>query len=530
MKVQRLLSGRGSAAPLRVAALTETELRWMTFSVVLASWMALLDGTVINVGLDTIAGNLGSTVNEAVWIGSIYSLAALFVMPLSGWFAANVGRKRTFLISIAVFTGGSLLCAFCTTLPQLIAMRFLQGVGGGLMVPMAISALIDAYPPSRLPTAFKVYGAAAMVAPALGPVVGGWTIANFTWPWIFLINVPIGLFAFALASTVMPEQSTRGERSAFDWSSLLVLMGGMFALQYVVQEGPSLDWFESPSIVAGAVAGILLLVVFVRTQLTARVPLVDLRPLRIPTYALGIILALVTGIGFTGTALVCPLYMQDVLKYGPDYAGLIMIPSAIGGFIGTECSGRLAAKMPPGLLAAAALITSAIGTFWFAFLGDRAGFDHTLIPRFVQGIGLGLLYVPLNVLLMSRVPKHLVDAASGISGLTRQLGYALGFSILGTVVVHAQIAATSTFGARARQGTVLTDPGLAQAYRWFLGRGFADADAQAFSSSVVGELVNRAATTAAYSETFIIVGLLFVASLPCLLLLSLARGTRTTPA
>jgi DHA2 family multidrug resistance protein len=530
MKVQRLLSGRGSAAPLRSAALTETELRWMTFSVVLASWMALLDGTVINVGLDTIAGNLGATVNEAVWIGSIYSLAALFVLPLSGWFATNVGRKRTFLIAIAVFTGGSLLCAFCTTLPQLIAMRFLQGLGGGLMVPMAVSALVDAYPPSRLPTAFKVYGTAAMVAPALGPAVGGWTIANFSWPWIFLINVPIGLFAFALASAVMPEQSTRGERSPFDWMSLLVLMGGMFALQYVIQEGPSLDWFSSPAIIGGTAAAVLLVVVFVRTQLTARVPLVDLRPLRIPTYSLGVILALVTGVGFTGTALVCPLYMQDVLKYGADYAGLIMIPSAIGGFIGTELSGRLSSRMPPALLAAAALIISATGTFWFAFLGDRAGFDHTLIPRFVQGIGLGLLYVPLNVLLMSRVPRHLVDAASGISGLTRQLGYALGFAILGTVVVHAQIATTSVFGARARQGTVLTDPGLAHAYRWFLGRGFADADAQAFSSSVVGELVNRAATTAAYSETFIIVGMLFVASLPCLLLLYLARGARTTAA
>jgi DHA2 family multidrug resistance protein len=264
--------------------------------------------------------------------------------------------------------------------------------------------------------------------------------------------------------------------------------------------------------------------------LTARVPFVDLRPLLIPSYAVGVGLALITGIGFTGTALITPLYMQDVLHYGTDYAGLTMIPSAIGGFLGTEASGRLATRIPPTILAVASLVVCAAGTLWFAFLGDRAGFDHTLLPRFAQGIGLGLLYVPLNVLMMSRVPKRLVDAAAGVGGLTRQLGNGLGFAILGTIIVHARIAATSTFGARARSGTVLTDPGLAAAYRWFVGRGYSDADAQAFSASVVGELVSRAATTAAYTEAFILVSLLFVAAIPFVLLMYYARGTQEVPA
>jgi DHA2 family multidrug resistance protein len=502
----------------------------VTLAVLIPTWMALIDGTVVNVGLDTIAGNLGVSIDEVSWIASIYAISAVFVMPLTGWFSANIGRKRSFLIALGVFTGGSLLCAFAGNLTELIAMRFVQGAGGGLMIPLALAALIDAYPPARLSTAFKVYGAAAMVAPALGPALGGWVLANFTWPWIFLINVPIGLISLLVVSTVVREQSARGERSPFDWSSLVVLITGLLALQYFIQEGPRNDWFESTNISLALALAVAMLVLFVRMQLTARVPFVDLRPFKVPTFSVGMFLALITGIGFTGTALVSPLFMQQVLQYGPDYAGLIMVPNAIGGYIGTELSGRLSARVPPALLATASLAVAAAGTFWFAFLGDRINFSDTLMPRFVQGVGVGLLFVPLNALIMANLPKKFVDGASGLGGLVRQLGAGLGFAILGTLVVRTQIAAGTTFGARARQGTVLTDPGLAAVYQWFLGHGFNSSDAQAFSASVVGQLVSQAATSAAFSQTFIIIGLLFVLSMPFLLLFYVVRVKEGEPA
>jgi DHA2 family multidrug resistance protein len=511
--------------PARIPAnASEVSLRWVTLAVLLPTWMALLDGTIVTVGLDTIAGNLGVSVDEASWIASIYPITAVFVMPLTGWFSANVGRKRSLLLAIGIFTAASLLCALSGTLAELVAMRALQGLGGGLMIPLAMAALIDAYPAARLPTAFKVYGAAAMVAPALGPALGGWLLTNFTWPWIFLVNIPLGLFAMWLVSGVVREQSARGERSSFDWTSLSVLIVGLLALQFVIQEGPHDDWFASPEVVAALALAVVMLTIFVRMQLAARIPFVDLRPLAIPTFAVGLILALLTGVGFTGTALVAPLYMQEVLRYSPDYAGLVMVPTAIGGFIGTEFSGRLTAKVPASLLAASSLAVAAAGTFWLASLGDRISFGDALLPRFVQGIGLGLLYVPLNMLMMTQVPKRLLDAASGLGGIVRQIGAGLGFAILGTLIVNTQIAATSTLGARARQGAVLTDPGLGAVYRWFISHGYNDNDAQAFSSSVVGELVNRAAITAAFSETFIIVGLLFVGALPFLVLFHLVRG------
>jgi DHA2 family multidrug resistance protein len=512
------------------ARASKSYLRLVTLAVLIPSWMALIDGTIVNVGLDTIAGNLGATIDEASWISSIYVVAAIFVMPLTGWLATNLGRRRAFLASIVLFTIGSLLCATSHSLVELIVMRFVQGIGGGLMLPLAMAALVDAYPHGDLASAFRVYGVAVMAGPALGPALGGWLIANISWPWIFIINVPLGVVAFFLVSAVLRDQSERGARSSFDWSSLAVMVTGFAALQFVVQEGPRREWFADPQITVGTAVACIALFVFVRMQVTAAVPLVDLKPLAIPSYAIGIALALITGVGFTGSALIVPLYMQDVLRYAPDFAGFIMVPTALGSVVGTELSGRISKLVPPALVAAASLVLCAAGTLWFAYLGDRAGFSAAVLPRFVQGLGLGLLFVPLNVLMMSHVPKRMVDAASGLGSLTRQIGTSLGYAILGSLIVRMRIAATTLTASGVRHATSMDDPGMAAIHRWFIAHGYSNDGASIASVTVLRELVARAATSAAYSETFVIVAMLFVVSLPFLVLFYLVPKTKADPA
>jgi DHA2 family multidrug resistance protein len=492
--------------------------------------MALIDGTVVNVGLDTIAGNLGASIDEASWVGSIYVLAALFVMPLTGWFAANLGRKRAFLYALVTFTVASILCAISGSLPELTIARFLQGLGGGLMLPLALAALVDTYPSDQLASAFKLYGAAVMIGPAVGPAVAGWVLTHFTWPLIFLINVPLGVASLFLCSAYLRDQSVPGEKSAFDWTSLFLMILGFTSLQYVIQEGPRRDWFDDQTIVAASIAGVTAIALFIRVQLRAEIPFVDLRPLAIPSYTIGMILALLTGICFTGTALMVPLYMQDVLQYAPDMAGYIMVPSALGGVLGSEISGRIGKHVSPSLVAGASLVLCAIGTFWFAFLGDRGGFGQAIVPRFVQGIGLGLLWIPLNVLVVKHVPKGLVDAASGLSALVRQLGAGFGFAILGTLVVRTKIAATTIAASRLRQATIPTDTGLSAIHTWFVGHGWSSSYADAYSLSVLQQLIVHEATSVAYSQMFMLVGWLFVLSLPFLVLFHLVPGKETDPA
>jgi DHA2 family multidrug resistance protein len=505
-------------------------LRLVTLAVLIPSWMALIDGTIVNVGLDTIAGNLGATIDEASWVSSIYVVAGIFVMPLTGWLATNFGRKRAFLVSIVVFTAGSLFCAVSQSLDQLIAMRLLQGIGGGLMLPLAMAALIDAYPPDELTSAFRVYGVAVMAGPAIGPAVGGWLIANLSWPWMFIVNVPLGIVAFFLVSAVLRDQTERAERGSFDWTSLALLVAALGALQFVVQEGPRREWFSDPQVGLAAAVACVALVVFVRIQLRAAAPLVDLRPLAIPSYAIGMVLALITGIGFSGSALIVPLYMQDVLRYAPDIAGFIVVPSAVGSIVGTEISGRIGKRVPPALVAAISLVLCAGGTLWFAYLGDRAGFTAAIAPRIVQGLGLGLLYVPINVLAMSHVPKRFYDAASGLSSLMRQLGTGLGYAILGSFILRMRIAATTLTASGVRHATAATDSGVAPIFQWFTAHGYSADDASTASAAVLQTLVARAATAAAYSETFVIVALLFVIAMPFLVLFSLVPRTKADPA
>lgn len=512
------------------ARVSTSYLRLVTLAVLIPSWMALIDGTIVNVGLDTIAGNLGATIDEASWVSSIYVIAGIFVMPLTGWLATNYGRKRAFLAAIVVFTAGSLLCAVSQSLDQLIAMRLVQGIGGGLMLPLAMAALIDAYPPDGLTSAFRVYGIAVMAGPAIGPAIGGWIIANLSWPWMFVINVPLGIVAFFLISSVLRDQSERAQRGPFDWASLAVLVAGLGSLQFVVQEGPRRGWFGDPGVGLAAAIACIALFVFVRMQLRTAAPLVDLRPLAIPSYAIGMALALITGIGFSGSGLIIPLYMQDVLHYAPDIAGFIVVPSAIGSIVGTEISGRIGKRVPPAALAAVSLVLCASGSFWFAHLGDRAGFTAAILPRIVQGLGLGLLYVPINVLAMSHVPKRFYDAASGLSSLMRQVGTGLGYAILGSFILRMRIGATALTAAGVRHATATTDPGVAPIYQWFVAHGFSANDASTASAAVLAELVARAATTAAYSQTFVVVALLFVAALPFLVLFSLVPKTKADPA
>ncbi len=509
---------------------SKSYLRLVTLAVLVPSWMALIDGTIVNVGLDTIAGNLGATIDEASWISSIYVVAGVFVMPLTGWLATNLGRKKAFLASIVLFTLGSVLCATSQSLTELIVTRFVQGIGGGLMLPLAMAALVDAHPAGELASAFRVYGVAVMAGPALGPAIGGWILANASWPWIFIINVPLGIGAFFLVSAVLRDQTERGERSAFDWTSLAVMITGFAAVQFILQEGPRREWFDDPQIMFAAAIACVSLFVFVRTQLKAAVPLVDLKPLAIPSYAIALTLALITGVGFSGSAIIVPLYMQDVLRYAPDFAGYVMVPTAVGSILGTEISGRISKFVPPAIVAAVSLILCAIGTFWFAYLGDRVGFTSAVLPRAIQGLGLGLLYVPLNVLAMSHVPRRLYDAASGLSSLTRQLGAGFGYAILGSFIVRMRIAATTLTASGARHTTSMNDPGMAAMYRWFTAHGYSPDDASTASVTVLQELVTRAATSVAYSETFVIVALLFVISLPFLVLFYLVPKTKADPA
>ena len=497
-------------------ALSSSRRAMVVATVVAATWMASIDSTITNLAFRDIAGGLNVSIDEVAWISTSYVLAMVTALPLSGWLAANVGRKRAFIISVAVFTVASLACALSGSLVQLTLARFVQGFAAGVMQPLGAAALMDAFPREDLPKVFKYIGFGGMVGPLAGPILGGTLLATFPWPAIFLINVPIGAVALWLGMTSLNEQSDRGERSAFDWSALALLGGGLAAMQFVIQQGPRDDWFSSPSVTAAALAAVVALALFVRGQLRSARPLVDLHPLSSPSFSIGLALAIVSGIGLTGTAFIVPLFFEQVLGFDAATAGLGVVPAAAATIVGIQIAGMLAARrVSPVVVALVGLGCFAAGTLWFCLLGKNVGFSEIIAPRLVQGLGNGLIYLPLNVIIMRRVPERWYDAASGLSGLARQLGVSLGYAVLSGLLVRAQTSAASDFGARVRVTAAALEPIRAS----LVSHGFSAADASTYSLALFAQLAARNATLWGYNQTFFIIGMLSVVTMPVVALL-----------
>ena len=477
-------------------------------------WMASLDSTITNLGFGTIAGGLNVSIDEVAWISTAYVLAMVTALPLAGWLAANIGRKRAFMIAVAVFTLASLACALSGTLAQLTVARFVQGFAAGAMQPLGSAALMDAFPREDLPKVFKYIGFGGMVGPLAGPILGGILLGNFTWPAIFLINLPIGAATLWLASAFLPEQSERGARSKFDWSSLALLAVGLAAFEYLVQDGPREEWFASGTITAAAVTAVVALSAFAWLQLRTRLPLVDLRPLRVPSYAIGLALAIVSGIGITGTSFIVPLYFQQILGFDAMTAGLGVVPAAVSTIVGIQLAETLNRRLSPIVVALLGLAFFAVGTLWFCFLGNKVSLSEILLPRIVQGLGNGLIFLPLNIIVMMHVPRRWYDAASGLTGLARQLGVSLGYAVLSGILVRAQAAAASDFTSRVRLGTPASSFGLEPIRAYLIAHGYSHADAISFSLPVFAKLVARDAALWGYNQTFFTIGVLFLITMP----------------
>lgn len=480
--------------------------------------MSALDATILNLGFGTIAGHLNVGIDEVAWASTAYALALVIAMPLSGWLAANLGRKQAFIAAIAVFTAGSLACAFSNSLLVLTVARFIQGFGGGAMQPLGTAALLDAYPQEQLPKAFQIIGLGGMLGPLTGPLVGGWMLDNFPWQTLFVINVPIGLAVIAMASIGFVQRPVTPERRRFDWGALALMAGGLIALQYAIQEGPRSEWFASASVTLAALVACGALGTFAFTQLRSARPLVDLKPLRLFTFDAGLLLLIVTTIGTTGTAFVVPLFLQQAVGFDATAAGLAAVPAAIGTIVAIAAGGYLR-RVSPIVIAVAGLLLLGFGTLWIALMGNTIGFGEIILPRFVQGLGNGLVYVPFNTLVMVGIPQRLYDAASGLSGVTRQLGTSLGYAVLSAQIVALQHSAAVTLSGRVHVGAGASSRSLGQIAQALTQRGFAPSDAAAQAPSVFSAIVQREAVVWGFQSSLFTIAMLFLIVVPIVVLL-----------
>ncbi|MBI3301161.1 MAG: DHA2 family efflux MFS transporter permease subunit [Deltaproteobacteria bacterium] len=406
--------------------------KWLVaLAVMLATIVEVLDMTIANVALDHIRGNLSAGVDEAAWVMTSYIVGNAIVIPLTGWLSGVFGRKRFFLFCIALFTTSSLLCGSAPNLLTLVFFRVLQGLSGGAMMPLSQAILMETFPTEEQGTAMAVWGTGMMVAPILGPLLGGWITDNYSWRWIFYINVPVGLIASLLVTLILVDPPyIKRKVKRIDWLGLSFLVLGMGCLQILLDKGEREDWFHSELIVTLAILSAVGLLLFVWQELRTKEPVVDLRILKNRTFTVGTVFTTIVMFGLYGTFVLIPLYCQLVAGYTPLLAGKVMSFQHLGTFLSIVLAGRLFNRIDPRLLVSLGCLAAGLGTWDMTHFNPQIDFWGIAWPGLFRGLGSGLIFVPLTTLSLGAVPKEQMGNASALFNMVRTIGGSIGIAML----------------------------------------------------------------------------------------------------
>ncbi|MGN6085187.1 DHA2 family efflux MFS transporter permease subunit [Trinickia sp.] len=419
-------SGAPQAAP---AQLTGGTLALLTVGLAFGTFMEVLDTSIANVAVPTISGSLGVATSDGTWVISSYSVAAAIAVPLTGWLARRVGEVRLFTMSVLAFTMASALCGLAVNFPSLIAFRLLQGLVSGPMVPLSQTILMRSYPPEKRGLALGLWAMTVIVAPIFGPVMGGWITDNYTWPWIFYINLPIGLISAASAFFLLRGRETKTTKQRIDAVGLALLVVGVSCLQMMLDLGKDRDWFNSTFIVALALIAAIALAFLLAWEITEKTPVIDLTLFKDRNFALGALIIFLGYMAFFGSVVIFPLWLQTVMGYTAGLAGLATAPVGLLALVLSPIIGRNLHRLDLRMVASLAFTVFAIVSVWNGTFTLDVPFGHVILPRIVQGIGVACFFVPMTTITLSSIPDERLASASGLSNFLRTLAGAIGTAI-----------------------------------------------------------------------------------------------------
>lgn len=492
----------------------------VTIAVMSATFMELLDTTVVNVSIPHIAGNLASTVEEGTWVVTSYLVSNAIILPMSGWLARYLGRKRLLLICVTGFTLTSLFCGFATTLPGLIFFRVLQGLTGGGLQPLAQAILLETFPRHKHGQAMAAFGIGILLAPILGPTLGGWITDNYSWRWIFYLNVPVGMLSIAMISRfVFDPEYVRHDGGKVDLWGIGFLALGFGTLQVVLDTGQRKDWFSSDYIRFFTVICIFSLAAMVIRELTAENPVVDLRALKNQSLSTGVFLITQLGFVLYASLVLLPIYLQTLLGYPAYNAGLALSPRGIGSLLMMPLIGYLTSKIDPRRILAVGLMLGAFTMFQLSRLNLNTGYWDIFWPQVFQGVALACLFIPLMALSMSGITKEKMGNATSIFNLMRNIGGSFGIAIMTTFLARRTQLHQLRLIENVTYGDLETRKLLTGLQAWFHSQGADAVTANRKALGAIYGLLQRHASMLSFVEAFWIMSLIFLAMMPFLLLL-----------
>lgn len=411
------------------ASFTPPSLLLTTIGLSLATFMQVLDTTIANVALPTIAGNLGVSSEQSTWVITSFAVSNAIALPLTGWLSRRVGEVKLFLWATILFVLASFLCGISTSMPELVGFRILQGVVAGPLYPMTQTLLIAVYPPAKRGMALALLAMVTVVAPIAGPILGGWITDSYSWPWIFFINVPIGLFAAFVVRSQMAKRPVTTSRQPMDYVGLITLILGVGALQIVLDKGNDLDWFESSFIIIGTVISVVFLAVFIIWEMTDKHPIVNLRLFAYRNFRFGTITLVGGYAAFFGINLLLPQWLQTQMGYTPTYAGLAVAPIGVLPVLMSPFVGKYATRFDLRVLAGLAFLGLGISCFMRAGFNTDVDFEHVALVQLFMGAGLALFFMPTLTILLSDLPPSQIADGSGLATFLRNLGGSFAASL-----------------------------------------------------------------------------------------------------
>src|SRR5271170_3350382 len=400
---------------------------WLVaLTVTLATFMEVLDTSIANVALPHMAGSLGASQEEATWVLTSYLVSSAVVLPISGWLATRYGRKRFYMTCVVMFTVCSFLCGIAQSLPMLIIARILQGAGGGGLAPSEQAILADTFPVSKRGQAFAVYGMAVVVAPAIGPTLGGWITDNFNWHWIFFINIPIGILSIFLSNRMVEDppylQEQRTKVGKVDTIGLGLITIGVGFLEFVLDKGQEKDWFGDTKITTFFILAVCTLVAFVIWEWNHPDPIVDLKLLRNRNFGTAIFLQFILGMVLFGSTVLIPQFLQVLMGYTAERAGMALSPAGFVMMIMMAVAGRSLGKIDPRLMVCLGYLATAAGIYNLTRLDLDTAFGTVTLWRMLQVIGLPFIFIPISTLNYVGVPSNKMNQISSLSNFARNLG------------------------------------------------------------------------------------------------------------
>jgi MFS transporter, DHA2 family, multidrug resistance protein len=499
---------------------------WLIAIAVMSStFMEVLDTTVVNVSLPHIAGNLSASTDEATWTLTSYLVANAIILPMTGWLAGRFGRKRLLMFAVTGFTAASFACGLAPSLGLLIFFRIVQGACGGGLQPLSQAILLESFPPQKRGQAMAFWALGIVVAPMLGPVLGGWLTDNYSWRWVFYINVPIGAVAILLTQAfIFDPPYLKRERTGIDYWGIGLLVVGIGALQVMLDKGQEDDWFGSHFIVTLAVVAFVGLGGLIIRELKARHPVIDLSVFQYRSYAVGTFLMTIVGFVLYGSTVLLPLLMQELLGYTATHAGITNLPRGMASFLFMPVVGVLVGKVDSRKLLAIGLIATSAAMFALSFFSLEVGFWNFWWPLLLQGAGLGLIFVPLTTVTNDPIPRERMGNATSIFNLMRNIGASIGISTVEALRFRRMQAHIHYLVEHVNYASPQAQTTLSGFRELFISRGSDPVTAAHRAQGAVWGMLQQQASMLSYNDVFRFLGGMFILLLPLLLLMEKPRG------